>query len=143
LAAKPAVAAQAVAPVEAPVAAKAGAAGDASATRARCKEIAGSRRQKDLLSACGDAFAADPTAADIAIILAKAEFDKGRAAQALAWGQKALAADPSAADAYVFIGGAEQSAGHNKAAKEAYKRYLQLAPGGRYAGDLRAIVNSL
>ena len=46
-------------------------------------------------------------------------------------------------DAYVFVGGAEQSAGHRKAAKEAYKHYLQLAPGGRYAADLRAIVGSL
>lgn len=110
---------------------------------ARCKEIAAARRQKDLLSVCAEAFAADPSAADVAIILAKAEFDKGHVAQALAWGQKAIAADPNAADAYVFIGGAEQSAGRNKAAKEAYKRYLQLAPGGRYAADLRAIVGSL
>jgi len=121
----------------------AAATGDPASTRVRCKEIAGSRRQKDLLSVCSDAFAADPSAADVAVILAKAEFDKGHAAQALAWSQKALAADPSAADAYVFIGGVEQSAGHNKAAKEAYKRYLQLAPGGRYAGDLRAIVGTL
>ena len=116
---------------------------DAAAARSRCKEIAGSRRQKDLVSACSDAFVADPSAADIAVILAKAEFDKGRAAQALSWSQKALAADPNAADAYVFIGGVEQSAGHKKAAKDAYKRYLQLAPGGRYAADLRAIVGTL
>jgi hypothetical protein len=121
----------------------AAATGDPASARVRCKEIAGSRRQKDLLSVCSDAFAADPSAADVAVILAKAEFDKGHAAQALAWSQKALAADPSAADAYVFIGGVEQSAGHNKAAKEAYRRYLQLAPGGRYAGDLRAIVGTL
>jgi Tfp pilus assembly protein PilF len=96
-----------------------------------------------LLSVCSDAFAADPSAADVAVILAKAEFDRGRAAEAMAWSQKALAADPNAADAYVFIGGVEQSAGHKKAAKEAYKRYLQLAPGGRYAGDLRAIIGTL
>jgi tetratricopeptide (TPR) repeat protein len=120
-----------------------GAAGDAAAARARCKQAVGGRRQKELLSVCSDAFAADPTAADVAVILAKAEFDKGHAAQAMAWSQKALAADPNAADAYVFIGGVEQSAGRKKAAKEAYKRYLQLAPGGRYAGDLRAIVGSL
>lgn len=92
---------------------------------------------------CSEAFAADPSAADVAVIMAKAEFDKGHAAEALAWSQKALAADPNAADAYVFIGGVEQSAGHNKAAKEAYKRYLQLAPSGRYAADLRAIVGTL
>lgn len=115
---------------------------DSVAALARCKEIASSRRQKDLIAVCSGAYAEAPSA-DVAVILAKAEFDKGRSAQALAWGQKALAADPNAVDAYVFIGGAEQNAGHNKAAKEAYKHYLQLAPGGRYAADLRAIVSSL
>jgi predicted TPR repeat methyltransferase len=63
--------------------------------------------------------------------------------QALAWGKKAIAADANAADAYVFIGGAEQTAGHGKAAKEAYQHYLQLAPKGRYAADIRAIVGAL
>jgi tetratricopeptide (TPR) repeat protein len=124
-------------------AATAAANGDTGGGRARCKEIAASHRQKDLVSVCSEAFAAEPTAADVAVILAKAEFDRGHIASALSWGQKAVAANPNAADAYVFIGSAEQSAGHNKAAKEAYKRYLQLAPGGRYAGDLRAIVGTL
>ena len=109
----------------------------------RCKKAISDRRNKEILATCPDAFAADPSAADIAVALAKIEFDRGKSAQAAGWGQKALAADPNAADAYVFIGGAEQSAGHRKAAKEAYKHYLQLAPGGRYAADLRAIVGSL
>jgi hypothetical protein len=119
------------------------AAADTSEAQTRCKEAIGGRRNKDILAVCPDAFAADSSAADIAVALAKIEFDRGRTAQASEWGRKALAADPNAADAYVFIGGAEQSAGHRKAAKEAYKRYLQLAPGGRYARDLRAIVGSL
>lgn len=118
-------------------------AGDAVAARTRCKEAVSRRRSKEIQSACQEAFAADPSAADIAILLAKAEFDRGRSAQAAAWSRKALAADPNAADAYVFIGGAEQSAGRSKAAKDAYRRYLQLAPSGRYAADLRAIVSSL
>jgi tetratricopeptide (TPR) repeat protein len=92
---------------------------------------------------CADAVAADPSAAEAALALAKVEFDRGRSAQAVAWSKRALAADPNSADAYVFIGGAEQNAGHRQAAKDAYKRYLQLAPGGRYAADLRAIVKSL
>jgi tetratricopeptide (TPR) repeat protein len=117
--------------------------GDGAAARARCKQAVNLRHAKEIQSACEAAFDADPGAADIAILLAKTEFDRGRSAQAASWSRKALAADPNAADAYVFIGGAEQSAGHNKAAKEAYKRYLQLAPGGRYAADLRAIVGSL
>ncbi len=111
--------------------------------KSRCQKAMRDKRSKEILAACADAFAADPSAAAIAVELAKIEFDRGRNAQAFAWGKKAVAADPSVADAYVFIGGAEQNAGHGKAAREAYKRYLQLAPSGRYAADLRAIVGSL
>jgi hypothetical protein len=128
---------------EKPLPAAPAVAADASEAQGRCKNAISGKRNKEILAVCPDAFAADSSAADIAVALAKIEFDRGRPAQASDWGRKALAADPNAADAYVFIGGAEQSAGHRKAAKEAYKRYLQLAPGGRYARDLRAIVGSL
>jgi Tfp pilus assembly protein PilF len=111
--------------------------------RSRCRKAVAERRNKGILASCAEAFEADPGAVDIAILLAKTEFDRGHTAQAYVWGKKAIAADPNAADAYVFIGGAEQTAGHSKAAKEAYKRYLQMAPSGRYAADLRAIVGSL
>jgi len=139
-AAVPALAQAAPAAAEKPSPAAEASASDA---QGRCKKAINDKRNKEILAACPEAFAADSSAADIAVVLAKIEFDRGRGAQASAWGQKALAADPNAADAYVFIGGAEQSAGHRKAAKEAYKHYLQLAPGGRYAADLRAIVGSL
>lgn len=116
---------------------------DAPDAQARCAKAMQGKRSKDVLASCPDALAADPAAADIAVTLAKIEFDRGRAAQASMWSKKALAADPNAADAYVFLGGAEQAAGRSKAAKEAYKHYLQLAPSGRYASDLRAIVGGL
>jgi Tfp pilus assembly protein PilF len=119
------------------------AAANASDALGSCKKAIRDKRSKEVLAVCPEAFAADSSAADIAVALAKTEFDRGKSALAATWGQKAIAADPNAADAYVFIGGAEQSAGHRKAAKEAYKRYLQLAPSGRYAADLRAIVSSL
>jgi tetratricopeptide (TPR) repeat protein len=118
-------------------------AADAPDAQARCAKAMQGKRTKDVLAACPDALAADPAAADIAVALAKIEFDRGRVAQASMWSKKALAADANAADAYVFLGGAEQTAGHGKAAKEAYKHYLQLAPTGRYASDLRAIVGGL
>jgi Tfp pilus assembly protein PilF len=118
-------------------------AADVPDAQTRCAKALQSKRTKDVLAACPDALAADPSAADVAVALAKIEFDRGHAAQASMWSKKALAADPNAADAYVFLGGAEQTAGHGKAAKEAYKHYLQLAPTGRYAGDLRAIVGGL
>jgi hypothetical protein len=129
--------------VEKPVPAVPAAAAAASDAQDRCKKAISDKHNKEVLSVCPDAFAADPSAADIAVALAKIEFDRGKSAQAASWSHKAIAADPNTADAYVFIGGAEQNAGHRKAAKDAYKRYLQLAPGGRYAADLRAIVGSL
>jgi hypothetical protein len=108
-----------------------------------CEKAIKAKHTKEILSACAEAFAADPSAAALAVAVARVEYDRGHSAQALAWSKKAIAADPDVADAYVFIGGAEQTAGHGKAAKEAYRRYLQLAPGGRYAADLRAIVGRL
>lgn len=116
---------------------------DADDARSRCKKAIGGRRNKEILELCPSVFTSDPHASDIAVALAKIEFDRGRSAQAYAWSKKAIAANPDIADAYVFIGEAEQSAGHGKAAKEAYTHYLRLAPSGRYATDLRAIVNSL
>jgi hypothetical protein len=135
--AAPAVAAPSLPPTPAPAVAS------ANEVQQRCKKAIADRRNKEILAACADAFNADPSAAEFAVALARIEFDRGRAVQALAWGKKAVAANANAADAYVFIGGAEQTAGHGKAAKEAYQRYLQLAPKGQYAADIRAIVSSL
>lgn len=108
-----------------------------------CKKAFSQHRNKEVLSKCADAFAADPQSADAAVILAKTEFDRGRVAQALDWAKKAIAIDADRADAYVFLGGAEQAAGRNAAAKAAYKRYLQLSPQGRYAGELRSVLSAL
>jgi hypothetical protein len=108
-----------------------------------CKTAYQRHRGKDVLVKCAEAFAADPRSADAAVMLAKTEFDRGRAAQALDWAKKAIAIDADRADAYVFLGGAEQAAGHKAAAKVAYQRYLKLAPQGRYASDLRAVLGSL
>ena len=134
--------APAPAPVVAPPPPTAGAS-EGDDLRAACKRAAQQHRGKDVLATCGQAFEASPQSADIAVILAKTEFDRGRDSQAMTWAKKAVAIDPGAADAYVFIGGAEQNAGHSQAAKVAYQRYLQLAPTGRYAVDLRAVLKSL
>jgi tetratricopeptide (TPR) repeat protein len=108
-----------------------------------CRKAMADKQRKQILSVCEAAFAANPHAADIAVLLAEIEFNRGRIAQASAWSKKAIAADPNVADAYVFVGEAEQNARHNKAAKDAYSHYLRLAPGGRYASDLRAVLRSL
>jgi Tfp pilus assembly protein PilF len=75
--------------------------------------------------------------------MAHTELNRGRLSQAADLASKALAVDPNVPDAYVIIGGVRQDSGQNAEAKAAYRRYLQLAPHGRYAEDLRSIVNSL
>jgi hypothetical protein len=108
-----------------------------------CRKAFDLRRAKDVLATCPRAIDETPQSAELAMMLAKTEFERGRARQALDWAKKAVALDAEHAEAYVYLGGAEQAAGHVAAAKAAYKRYLQLAPQGRHAADLRAVLASL
>jgi Tfp pilus assembly protein PilF len=96
-----------------------------------------------IVAACRPAIEAQPEAADIMVILARAELDRGRAGEAWTWAKKALSVNPDLADAYLMLGGAEQEAEHPAEAKAAYKKYLELAPTGRHARDLRAILDNL
>jgi tetratricopeptide (TPR) repeat protein len=96
-----------------------------------------------VLAACRPAIEAQPEAADIMVILARAELDRGRALEARSWAKKALAVNPDLADGYLLLGGAEQEAENPAEAKAAYKKYLELAPTGRHARDLRAILDNL
>jgi tetratricopeptide (TPR) repeat protein len=115
------------------------AAADTSQLEQTCRDAFGHKRPKDVLDSCGRAFEAHPTA-DLAVMVAESELDRGRAASALTWARKAVDADPATADAYVFIGTAEQQAGHAQAARDAYLKYLELAPTGRFAQDLKSVV---
>jgi tetratricopeptide (TPR) repeat protein len=108
-----------------------------------CRKAFDLRRAKDVLPTCPRAIDETPQSAELAIMLAKTEFERGRARQALDWAKKAVALDAERAEAYVYLGSAEQAAGHVAAAKAAYRRYLQLAPQGRHAADLRAVLASL
>jgi hypothetical protein len=113
---------------------------DASET---CRKAFDQHRAKDVLSTCPQAIDATPQSAELAVMLARTEFERGRARQALDWAKKAVALDAERAEAYVYLGSAEQAAGRSAAAKAAYKRYLQLAPQGRHAADLRAVLANL
>ena len=55
----------------------------AGGSLAECKKAARQRQSKDLLAVCAQAFAEAPSSAELATILAKAEFDRGHARQAL------------------------------------------------------------
>ncbi len=113
------------------------------ALQLRCQEAAAQKRYKEVVDSCARAFASRPEAAGLAALVAEAEFDRGRMGPALDWAKKAIEADPNLADAYVYVGGAEQQAGHRQAAKQAYLKYLELEPTGRYANDLKTLVGSL
>jgi Flp pilus assembly protein TadD len=108
-----------------------------------CRKAFDQHRTKDVLATCPQAIDATPQSAELAVLLARTEFEHGRARQALDWAKKAVVLDAQRADAYVYLGGAEQAAGRSAAARAAYKRYLQLAPQGRHAADLRAVLANL
>ncbi|MGB8294386.1 MAG: hypothetical protein WCG85_03080 [Polyangia bacterium] len=138
-----AVAATAEASAPSPTAAKAAAAPADDGAFDACKKAYDQHRAKGVVSTCAQAFASGPPSADVAVMLAKTEFERGRPGPASNWATKAIALDANRADAYVFLGSAEQAFGHKAAAKAAYQRYLRLSPHGRYAADLRAVLGSL
>jgi CheY-like chemotaxis protein len=116
-----------------------------SAVVERCRKLGANSRSKPntIFAACQAANQADANATDVMVILAQVELDRGNVSEARSWAKKAVEIKPDLAEAYVFLGGAEQEAGNATEAKAAYKKYLELAPSGRYARELRAVLNSL
>jgi tetratricopeptide (TPR) repeat protein len=128
-----------------PGAAPAAAEGEVAALKADCVKAysKGRGKYKSIVSACAKVLEADPKAADVMVFLANAELERGATKESKEWAQRALAIDANLADPYVFVGNAEQVAGHRKEAKAAYEKYLELAPTGPYANDLRAVLTGL
>jgi hypothetical protein len=127
-----------VAPAVAPPAAAVGA-----RQLSDCRIAFAKNRLREALAACTAAAAANPRSAEALTMLAHTELNRGRLERANELAVRAVAIDPTLADAYVIIGGVHQDSGENKEAKAAYRRYLELAPRGRYADELRSIVNGL
>ena len=113
--------------------------------RQNCIDVdaGGKGKARAVLAACRRALEADAKDAEVMVILSRAEIDRGRLGEARSLARKALVADPARADAYVFLGTAEQEAGKLEEARAAYKKYLELAPDGRFAREIRAILNNL
>lgn len=118
---------------------------DASELRRNCVAVDadGKGKAKAVATACRPALEADPRAVDVMVILARAELDRGRLGESRALAKRALAADPQRLDAYIYLGNAEQEAGKPEEARAAYKKYLELAPNGPFARELRAILSNL
>jgi hypothetical protein len=105
-----------------------------------CRAAIAAKRRREMLESCAAAVGADPEGATLALSVARIELERGRSASARAWAQRSVSTDPNLAEAYVIIGSVDQDSGRSVAAREAYARYLTLAPKGRYAADLRAIL---
>jgi hypothetical protein len=144
--AAPAPAPAAAAPTPAPAArvavAPAAPTAQVETLRRNCEAAQTGRQWKQALQACGALFQAEPQAA-VASRLAQTLLEHGRKTDALDWARRAVSTDPGYAEAYVFLGGAQQELGKRAEAKAAYQRYLQLAPKGPFADDLRAVLQSL
>jgi CheY-like chemotaxis protein len=111
--------------------------------RAACRKAHDGHAYQDVLALCPKALAMKPDMPDILLILANAELENGQLTPAKRWAKKALAVDPNVPEAHVFVGFAEQAAGRNAAARAAYLRYLELAPNGKHAEELKAVLERL
>jgi Flp pilus assembly protein TadD len=109
---------------------------------AGCRQAFTEKRAKDAEIACLAAKDANPESAEANAMLGHALFGRKNRREALQWAQRAVELDPKQAEAYVIIGGVKQAGDDKAGAKAAYKKYLELAPNGQYAPDLRAIVES-
>lgn len=137
--------AAALAPKPTPVTAPAPGDADPAAREAACRAAYrnGNGRYAEVRAACGRWLAEEPRAAPALAMLAHVELDRGSAARARDLAGRAIAIDPALADAYVFLGTAEQEAGRVAEARAAYRKYLELAPAGRFAADIKAILGGL
>jgi tetratricopeptide (TPR) repeat protein len=116
---------------------------DESSAVALCQESLAAKPLRTISIACDAALDVDAELVKPILGWAKAEFAQGRNGIAVAWAHRIVKADPTAADAYLIIGVAEQDQSRKGAARQAYKRYLELAPQGAYAGDVRSVLRSM
>jgi CheY-like chemotaxis protein len=149
------VPAVASAPAAAPASAavpdpRAGAAAAAAAppTLEDCRRAYARDKYSRIVRVCSQALEADAGQApaegraDAMAKLAHAELDRGNYNRARGWARKALALDPRLPEAYAYLGFVEDQAGRRDQALSAYRSYLELAPQGRYADDIRAIIDA-
>jgi len=108
-----------------------------------CRDALKKHDLKAVGAKCESALTADTSLAKPLLAFAKGQFEKGKSAQAAVWARKIVQVNNSLADAYLIMGAAEQEARHAAAAKTAYQRYLELAPKGPYAEDVRSSLRSL
>lgn len=70
-------------------------------------------------------------------------FNAGKSKEVKAEVEKALSIDPKFADAYYLLGLVEIGDGKMGPAKQAFQKYLELAPNGKKAGEVKGILKEL
>ena len=86
------------------------------------------------------------TSAEPAAVLtqrAEAAFAQGRSAEALDLANLALGSDARFADAFFLVGKLQRNAGRLAESRDAYRKYLELAPLGTHAEEARAALATL
>lgn len=89
------------------------------------------------------ALAINPSGVAAHLGLGNAYYEIDALDAALVHLEKARALSPADPQVYVLLGAAYQSANRTADAVDAYERYLQLAPSGRFARDVRGILKRL
>lgn len=72
-----------------------------------------------------------------------AAFNAGKYKDAKAFVTKAISLDPKFADSYWLLGVVEFSLENTKGAKEAFKKYMEIAPTGKKAGEVKEFLKEL
>ncbi len=108
-----------------------------------CQDALAKRQTAAIARNCEHALDLDPSLAAPILGWTMRELDRGNVSLAAAWARRVLDANDHLANAYLVVGVAEQAARHASAAKTAYRRYLELAPKGRYARDVRSSMAAL
>jgi tetratricopeptide (TPR) repeat protein len=74
---------------------------------------------------------------------ATAAFNAGKYKEAKIFVTKAIATDPKFAESYYLLGVVEYSLGNTKAAKESFRKYMEIAPTGKKAGEVKEFLKEL
>jgi tetratricopeptide (TPR) repeat protein len=107
-----------------------------------CQKAVDHERPGEALSACEAAAQAAPKSANAVLLLARANMLAGHKGDTLRLAKRAVGMNPHLPDAYLIIGSVQQSS-NPQAARSAYEEYLRLAPNGRHAGEVRAVLPRL
>jgi tetratricopeptide (TPR) repeat protein len=89
------------------------------------------------------ALAKNPDGVAAMVLFGNCRLDDGSTTDAMSWADKALAADGRYADAWLLKGAVLQQKEKLKEARGAYEKYLQFAPKGEYADEVRTILEGM